>query len=273
MSVLLAVPCYGGMSDKTAMGLFNLGKFFQAQNIAHDLVTVVNSSLISKGRSRIANAFLHATSFDYLMFIDADIGFSSDDFLKLFQLGAPIAAAPYSMKTLPPRFNFQLTEKFGRVVPHPQFKAVQVEHIGTGFMLIHRRVFLEMNRAYPELHFIPDPGSSHRPFNEKEMKESFHYFETFIDPMTKASLPEDLSFCHRARRMGIEIWMPTDTNLNHTGSWVFQNGDLQNELEAMLRKGSLWPESPFSVVPPGSVGTTRAPFKPESEGQRPASFT
>ena len=38
MSVLIALPCYGGMvSDKTAKGLFNLGKELRTHKIDHGL--------------------------------------------------------------------------------------------------------------------------------------------------------------------------------------------------------------------------------------------
>ena len=85
MSVLIALPCYGGLvSDKTAKGLFNLGKDLRSNNIDHGLITLANESLITKGRSRIANFFMNNTQYEYVMFIDADVGFTSEDVLKLF---------------------------------------------------------------------------------------------------------------------------------------------------------------------------------------------
>ena len=78
MSVLIALPCYGGLvSDKTAKGLFNLGKDLRSNNIDHGLITLANESLITKGRSRIANFFMNNTQYEYVMFIDADVGFLS----------------------------------------------------------------------------------------------------------------------------------------------------------------------------------------------------
>ena len=71
---MIALPCYGGnVSEKTTMSLFNLGKLFARNNIPHGLLTVANSSLITQGRSKIANFFINNTEHEYLFFLDSDI--------------------------------------------------------------------------------------------------------------------------------------------------------------------------------------------------------
>lgn len=234
MSVLVAMPCYTGIADTTGVGLFNLGKYFQANGIANDLLTVSNSSLISKCRSRIANIFLHATSFEYLLFIDSDIGFQVDDVKKLFELKVEFAAAPYPLKSLTPRYNFEVTRKDGKLVANATKTAIQIEHIGTGFMLIHRSVFEKVARHFPELLFYPSPESSHRAFTEAELKNSIHFFETYIDPISRVQLSEDLAFCRRARSVGVDIWMRLDTTLTHSGHHQFRGVDLAKEVESLL---------------------------------------
>lgn len=230
MSILIAMPCYNGIADRTGIGLFNLAKFFQASNIRCDLVTVSNSSLISKCRSRIANAFINETNYEYLLFIDSDIGFTAEDARKLLELQVSFATAPYSMKSIPPVYNFGLTRVNGRLITNSAKTAVQVEHIGCGFMLIHRSVFEQVAAAYPELRYKPAQGSSSRPFSEKEMNNSTHYFETEIDPVTREQISEDFAFCRRARSVGVEIWMRIDTQLTHCGNHIFKTGDLRGEI-------------------------------------------
>lgn len=236
MSVLIAVPCHSGVADSTAIGLFNLGKWLQARGIRHELLTLTNSSLISKVRSRIANVFVHATDFERLLFVDSDIGFRADDFAKLLELDVDMAVAPYSMKTVPPRYNFSLAMRDGQPLPHPRLPAVQVEHIGAGFNLIHRRVFEKVAARHPELRFRPEPASSHRAFTQAEMEKSIHFYETFIDPETRAQVSEDLAFCRRAREAGVEIWMRTDVQLTHAGHFVYRGIDLQAELGGLAAR-------------------------------------
>ena len=84
MSILIALPCYGGMvSDKTAKGLFNLGKELRTAGVDHGLITLANESLVTKARSRIANFFMNNTQYEYVMFIDADIGFEPEYVMRL----------------------------------------------------------------------------------------------------------------------------------------------------------------------------------------------
>ena len=71
MSLLVAMPCYGGMvSDKTAKGLFNLGKELRTAGIDHGLITIANESLVTKARSRIVNFFMNNTEYEYILFIE-----------------------------------------------------------------------------------------------------------------------------------------------------------------------------------------------------------
>ena len=85
MSILIAMPCYGGLvSDKTAKGLFNLGKNLRSAGVDHGLLTISNESLVTKARSRIANFFMNNTEYERILFIDADIGFQSEDVFMTF---------------------------------------------------------------------------------------------------------------------------------------------------------------------------------------------
>ena len=56
---MIGLPCGGGtVSEKTTLGLFNLGKVLVRNNIHHGLLTLANSSLITQARSKIANFFI-----------------------------------------------------------------------------------------------------------------------------------------------------------------------------------------------------------------------
>ena len=80
MSILISLPCYGGLvNEKTTTSLFNLGKLLVRENISHGIMTVANESLITHGRSRIANFFMNNTEFEYLFCLDADVAFSPEE--------------------------------------------------------------------------------------------------------------------------------------------------------------------------------------------------
>jgi hypothetical protein len=216
MSILIGLPCYGGVvSDKTTNALFKLGKQFVRNNIDHGILTLANESLISRGRSRIANFFINNTDFEYLFFLDSDVGFEADDVLKLLNYNKEMVCGAYPMKTVPLKWNFTLTQPQQR-----EGDLVAIDKIGIGFSLIHRNVFIRIAKQYPELKYIPtNESTTHNP-TEAEYDNSYHYFHEMRQG--DIYLPEDLSFFTRARTVGMQAWMDTSINLCHVGSHVFQ---------------------------------------------------
>lgn len=215
MSILIALPCYGGMvSDKTAKGLFNLGKDLRTHGIDHGLITLANESLITKGRSRIANFFINNTTYEYVMFIDADIGFESVDVLNLISHKRDIVCGAYPMKGIPLRYNYNITQP-----PIAEDGLIKIDNIGFGFALIHRIVFDKIKENYEELKYIPTLGHSSYPITEAEYNNSYHYFNELKKDMS--FLPEDFSFFERAKSVGFTAWLDTRICLSHVGSYVF----------------------------------------------------
>ena len=216
MSVLIALPCYGGMvSDKTAKGLFNLGKELRTNQIDHGLITLANESLITKGRSRIANFFINNTQYEYVMFIDADIGFEPQYVLKLLSYQRDIVCGAYPMKSIPLQYNYNISQP-----PLAEDGLIEIDNIGFGFALIHRRVFDKIRENYEDLKYTPALGHSSYPITEAEYHNSYHYFNELKKDMT--FLPEDFSFFERASSVGFTSWLDTSIKLCHVGSHVFQ---------------------------------------------------
>lgn len=215
MSILISLPCYGGLvNEKTTTSLFNLGKLLVRENISHGIMTVANESLITHGRSRIANFFTNNTEFEYLFCLDADVAFQPEDVLKLYSYQKAIVSAAYPMKTIPLRYCYELynpVKLCGNLV--------KIGGIGMGFVMIHRNVFEELNKHYSELKYFPGLNNSNYPITEKEYHNSYHYFAE----MNKEGkyLGEDMSFFHRVNDIGYEVWLDTTIDLQHIGSHVF----------------------------------------------------
>jgi len=215
MSIFIALPCYGGLvCEKTTMSLFNLGKLLVREGVPHGLFTVANSSLISQGRSKIANFFLNNTEHEYLFFLDSDIGFDPTSVLQLLRHDKDVIAAPYPMKSIPLRYNYKILEP-----EETQGDLIKIEHNGMGFVMIHRRVFYTIASAYPELKYYPSLEDSNVRPTEAEYHNSYHYFlEYKYGPNYMA---EDISFFFRARSLGYDCWLDKSISLSHTGSHIF----------------------------------------------------
>ena len=213
---MIAMPCYGGVvSDKTAKGLFNLGKELRTAGIDHGLLTMANESLVTKARSRIANFFMNNTEYEYVLFIDADIGFTPEDVFKLIISNKDITCGAYPMKGIPLRYNYNISQPEVR-----EGDLVKIENIGFGFALIHRRVFEDISNKYKEeLKYYPATNNSSYPPTEKEFHNSYHYFLELKKDMSY--LPEDFSFFERAKSVGYTAWLNTTIKLSHVGSHVY----------------------------------------------------
>jgi len=216
MSILIAVPCYGGVvTDKTTTALFNLGKLMVRSNVDHGLLTLANESLISRGRSRIANFFINNTEFEYLFFLDSDVGFDPADVLKLWEHKLDIVCGAYPMKTIPLRWNYTLSTP-----AQVQGSLYAIDMIGIGFSLIHRSVFQRIAHANPDLKYWPTNESTTFNPSAAEQANSFHYFHEL--KQGDRYLPEDLSFFTRAKNVGVQAWLDTSISLCHVGSHVFK---------------------------------------------------
>ena len=213
---MIGLPCAGGIvSEKTTLGLFNLGKALVRNNVDHGLLTLTNSSLITQARSKVANFFINNTEHEYLFFLDSDIGFNPEDVLKLLAHQVPIVSGAYPMKIIPERYCVDISQPEQR---HGDL--VKINGNGMGFVLIHRQVFLDIAKQYPNLKYIPSDYHSDTPHTEAEMNNSYHYFAEHQTP--NSFMSEDKSFFHRAQQVGYNIWLDPTIKLNHTGYHIYQ---------------------------------------------------
>jgi hypothetical protein len=221
MSVLIALPCYGGaVNEQTTVGLFKLGKELNRHGIDHGLLTLSNESLISRGRSRIANFYVNNTDYDYLFFLDADIGFDPSSFFEIWaNRDLNLVSAAYPMKSLPLRYNYDLVHPRNAI----RNGILEIQGIGLGFTLISRSVFKRIAAHFPELKYVPTTNASNVSISEREMNNSYHYF--LERQINDRFLPEDHSFFSRARECGFRAWLCDSVVLDHTGYYVFEGGN------------------------------------------------
>ena len=211
----IALPAHGGIvSEKTTLGLFNLGKLLVRNNIDHGLLTITNSSLITQCRSKCANFFVNNTQFDHLFFLDSDIGFQPESVLKLLQYNMDIVSATYPMKIYPTRYPVTIKQPEER-----RGDLIKINGDGMGFVMIHRRVFQDIAKQYPGLRYMPCDKSSDTPSTDAEKANSFHFFAELKND--DGYMSEDKAFFRRAENVGYDVWMDTTIQLTHTGYHIY----------------------------------------------------
>lgn len=236
-SVMIATPMYGGMCTGAYVQglLFTVAKMREAGvNVAWCQIT--NESLITRARNELARVFL-ASDHDYLMFIDADIGFDGDSILQLMAADKDVACGIYpkkevnwdSVKRAVDAGKSDIEQYAGAFVFNmignadaetDETGCFQVRHGGTGFMLIKRGVFEYLAPYVPTYRvasFTDEQGNYVKPL-------TYEFFATSIDK-TGALLSEDYHFCELVREHGGEIWANPFIRLTHTGTYTY-DGDI-----------------------------------------------
>jgi hypothetical protein len=222
MRILIGTPAFGGQVCTTYLqSVLALAQ--------HDLPIVIdnyNDSLITRGRNSIVANFLNDPTYTHLFFIDADVGFSVEQFCRLVDSPHLITAAAYPFKTLlwqgePVRSEVELHRYVVNIVGEdlsiPSDKLVKVYDAATGFMCIKRQAFDALREAYPELAYDNDVLGGPK-------ENMYLFFDTMLE--NRRYLSEDYAFCRRWQKIGGEIWLDFDSKLTHTGPMTFR-GDLQ----------------------------------------------
>jgi hypothetical protein len=95
---MIATPMYGGMcTGMYVLGLLNTMNKMRELGVEVRWAHMTNESLITRARNELARTFL-TTDCDYLMFIDADIGFDGEAIANLLAVDDDIVCGIYPKK-------------------------------------------------------------------------------------------------------------------------------------------------------------------------------
>lgn len=209
--VHIAMPCYGGMlTESTFMSFIKFAN--QARQIGVDwtLETMVNESLISRGRNTLTAKFLHMKEATHLMFIDADIGWEAWHLLVLLNHDKDVIGGLYPMKTMPLKW---VINGFNGAETGPN-GLQEVSKTGTGFLLTKRNVFEKM-RSHPAV----------KPYKNDIGLDPVYdqYLATYFDTAVRQNryYSEDWTMCENWRDLGGKIWVDRRVLLRHAGHFNF----------------------------------------------------
>jgi hypothetical protein len=238
--IYLAVPCYGG-----SLNLFFVHSMLKLQEACHarGIGLVVDmmggEALITRGRSRLAAAFLAHREASHILYIDADIGFPPEQVFRLLEADKEVIAAVCPLKKID-WDKVRAAAKAGapdlqavgigyvvRFLPTPD-KSVDVNdglakvaYGGTGFLMIKRDAMQRLVDAHPELRAkMGDMGDG-------LAAEATMVFDTMIEPETGQYLSEDYAFCRRWRDLGGDIWADFAARLTHVGHAAYTGSLMQ----------------------------------------------
>ena len=237
--VHFCIPCYGGqISEQTFMGIIKWANQAKDLGIDWTVDTLVNESLISRGRNTLTARFLNNKDTTHLFFIDADIGFDAWHILTILNHDKDVVCGLYPMKSLPLKWvvNGINNEDGTEQKPRDDY-LIEVSKSGTGFMCIKQHVF-EALKAHPAV----------KPFNNDIglPKDLDQYMYTYFDSAVRENryYSEDWTFCENWRDLGGKVWVDSRILLKHTGYFNFCNENDQSIREAYKTVPSMINEEP-----------------------------
>jgi len=246
--IFVATPMYGGMCNGMyTKSTADLATIATQYGMDVRFFYLFNESLITRARNYLTDEFLRSP-YTHLMFIDSDIHFNPNDVLTLAALDKEIIGGPYPKKCIAwekvrnavdsglADENPEVLEQYtGDYVFNPVenthkiqvAEPVDVLEIGTGFMMIKKKVFDDFREAYPQFSYTPDHNRSEHFKGDRNIHA---YFDTVIDSKAYLGdiaggsdryLSEDYFFCQFVRRIGYNIYLCPWMKLGHMGSYVF----------------------------------------------------
>lgn len=205
MSILFCTPAYGGLvTAQHFQSCMNLKEDLTSLGLAHDWLIGWNESLVTRARNEMTAKFL-SSNHSHIMWLDADIEFTTGDVANLWNLQVDVAVGVYAMKKRDEQWY--AAWKDGALVKDlDKFDGpIEVDYAGTGFMLIKREVIETLatqaesyegpNGRVPALYMTPIHNDG---------------FES-----------EDYHFCRIAREAGFKIVMDPSVRLGHWGQYRF----------------------------------------------------
>lgn len=208
----------GKMHCRTAMSLMQAVMQCAAQGWGFTYVLREGDSMVARGRSFIASQFLEnpqSKDCTDLVFIDTDLYWDGDDFMKLCSHNVDMVGAAYPYKgddgNFPLRWNSQgLMEENGLWI---------VQATTPGFLRVTRRVLERITVECPWLEFKDNGSGGMRSwmFFDNLARHNGVYDEGFV-------------FAEYARQCGFTPYMDPDLNLTHIGQKAFNHGTIRQWL-------------------------------------------
>lgn len=211
----IGMPCYGGLvSEPTMTSLLRFVLMAHRFNMHWSLDTMVNESLIPRGRNNLMAKMMTNEKATHFMFIDADIRFQPESIFQMLSYEKDVIAGLYPKKSIPTNYVINL-------LPQTKIQGdiFTVDTAGTGFLIFKREVYQKLIDAHPETKYVDDVG-----LGKNFEPNMYAIFDCKIDEKGHY-LSEDWLFCRRWRALGGEIWAHSKVLLNHIGHYEFQ-GDL-----------------------------------------------
>lgn len=223
--LFIGLPAYDfKISVKMAIALAEFCVKAQQHGVSIQMSNVSGCSVVSRVRNIIVNEFLESEA-EHLLMIDSDMTFNADDIFRMLAWSQtkPIVAGVGVARKKEKVYFSSLDQDEDNNIIMDRMGLVKVKRVGTGFIMIQRKVFEVMRDAHPEWKYMDQ--------NTGKMLQSFFDFKSTPD----GYIGEDYVFCDRAHEHGFTAWVDPTIKLGHMGVMEYEGSFGEDFLYPLLK--------------------------------------
>jgi len=207
-SILICTPAYNGLMH---MDYVNSLLDFHRYKIPFSLMAIGNESLITRARNTCFSYFHDLKQFNFLFFLDADIGFQGKDLIKLISrnkdvIGVPVALKGFTAEGKPVYNVGDFIRQEGDLFT--------TNRIGTAVFMLSRKAVDSLCVGADVYNSNPHTRGDAKPL------PMYDVFKTGVTDGQYES--EDFYCCKTLIELGYEIWVDPTLRTRHNGMWVFE---------------------------------------------------
>lgn len=201
-------PDFLAAYDRTARALASAGVRWTHEQL-------IGMTFLDQARNILAARFL-ASRAKYLLFVDADMAWDPNAVLRLISMDVPLVAVAGRRKLTETKYCIRMPqdENGDWLFKYSEdMRVLQVDGVGTGFMLIRRDVFLELMKTKAKLCKVQHTNATANAFY-------YDFFQIRREPRGDGEVGiqgEDYSFCQDVQAMGVPVLVKADEWLVHVG--------------------------------------------------------
>lgn len=222
--VFIFVPAFGQIVTSTTFLTTHALQQVLASKGIGGMVSTLSFPDIAELRNMVLTIFYDTMDADYLLFVDADMGFPPDLVLDMIMFNEPVVGTIYPQRKMPLSWAGSGT---GEPMTERRGNFMLVEGVGMGCTLIRRDVVKTMLEQMPELvdtrlHLHP-AGETLREAGANRMIRAFEK----LDIPERGLVSEDLSFCIRWNRCIMpdgskgKVWAAIGHKISHVGPFDY----------------------------------------------------
>jgi len=251
VKLYILTPCFASLCYVNYVhSLMSTIELFRRFNIRLQVEFCKNDSLVSRARNNLIARAMTDKEATHFLFIDNDITWDPVDVLKLIMGDKDLIGGIYPLKNydwdklvidqsnpynsniiqalLKKKNSSQLAGivSDSAMVQHSLLRyninylgqyleinnnLAKVKHLATGFMMMKRKMLINMMTAFPSTKYVDDVNF----LKPEENEMAYALFDCGVEDGHYYS--EDWLFCDRWTKMGGDIYIDVSINLTHTG--------------------------------------------------------